>query len=76
MKKVKSENYKRSRNTRVFLVAASGDESGMQALEWAVESLVQCGDELVVVRGFDADDLRPFLSLTSSMNGRSLIVEY
>jgi nucleotide-binding universal stress UspA family protein len=56
--KVKSEGYKRSRSTRVFLCAASKEESGAQALEWAVESLVQDGDELIVVRGFDSDEMQ------------------
>ncbi|CAE6493534.1 unnamed protein product [Rhizoctonia solani] len=52
-----SEGYKRTRHTRVFLCAASGDESGTEALEWTLESLVQHGDELIVVRGFDLEDL-------------------
>lgn len=52
-----SEGYKRTRNTRVFLCAASGDESGREALDWTLESLVQHGDELIVVRGFDLEDL-------------------
>lgn len=41
----------------MYLVAASGDESGNSALEWAMESLVEDGDELVVVRGFDTEEL-------------------
>jgi len=41
----------------VFLCAASADESGQQALDWALDSLVQDGDELVVFRGFDEEDL-------------------
>ena len=53
---VQSEGYTRTRSTRVFLCAASPDESGSQALEWCLESLVQDGDELVVFRGIDADD--------------------
>ncbi|CAE7182674.1 unnamed protein product [Rhizoctonia solani] len=52
-----SEGYKRTRNTRVFLCAASADESGREALDWTLESLVQHGDELIVVRGFDLEDL-------------------
>ncbi|KAG8723143.1 hypothetical protein FRC09_004537 [Ceratobasidium sp. 395] len=52
-----SDGYKRTRDTRVFLCAASGDESGMEALDWTLESLVQHGDELIVVRGFDLEDL-------------------
>ena len=54
---VRSEGYTRNRNTRVFLVAASPDESGTQALDWAMESLVQDGDELIVFRGFDTEEL-------------------
>jgi hypothetical protein len=41
----------------VFLCAASTDESGMQALEWALESLVQDGDEFVVCRAVEEDAL-------------------
>ncbi|QRW13336.1 stress protein A family protein [Ceratobasidium sp. AG-Ba] len=52
-----SDGYKKTRNTRVFLCAASGDESGTEALDWTLESLVQQGDELIVVRGFDLEDL-------------------
>lgn len=43
--------------TRVFLCAASPDESGTEALDWCLESLVQDGDELVVLRGFDPEVL-------------------
>ena len=53
---VQSDGYDRTRSTRVFLCAASPDESGSQALEWCLESLVQDGDELVVFRGIDPDD--------------------
>lgn len=52
---VKSEGYRRTRHTRVFLCASSPDESGREALEWSLESLVQEGDELVVFRGVDED---------------------
>jgi len=52
-----SVGYARTPQTRVFLCAASQDESGRQALDWALDSLVQDGDELVVFRGFDEDDL-------------------
>ncbi|KAG8900049.1 hypothetical protein FRB99_006281 [Tulasnella sp. 403] len=55
---VKSEEYRKTRNTRVYLCAASGDESGREALEWAIANLIEDGDELVVVRGFDPDDLQ------------------
>ena len=52
-----SVGYTRTPQTRVFLCAASPDESGRQALDWALDSLVQDGDELVVFRGFDEEDL-------------------
>ncbi|KAK7450608.1 hypothetical protein VKT23_012918 [Stygiomarasmius scandens] len=53
----KSDGYKRTRDTRVFLCASSPDESGQEALDWALESLVQDGDELVVFRGVEEDVL-------------------
>jgi hypothetical protein len=54
---VQSEGYARMKGTRVFLCAASPDESGNQALDWALEGLVQDGDEFVVFRGVDDTDL-------------------
>ncbi|KZT64452.1 hypothetical protein DAEQUDRAFT_747442 [Daedalea quercina L-15889] len=54
---VQSDGYVRNRHTRVFLCASSPDESGRQALDWALESLVQDGDELIVFRGVDTDEL-------------------
>ncbi|KAH7883107.1 hypothetical protein F5I97DRAFT_1902027 [Phlebopus sp. FC_14] len=54
---VQSDGYARNRATRVFLCAASPDESGKEALEWALECLVQDGDELIVFRGIDQEDL-------------------
>jgi hypothetical protein len=54
---VKSDGYSRTRNTRVFLCASSPDESGSQALDWALDALVQDGDELIVFRGVDPEDL-------------------
>lgn len=39
------------------MCASSPDESGSQALDWALDSLVQDGDELIVFRGIDTDDL-------------------
>jgi len=54
---VKSDGYERSPSTRVFLCASSPDESGRHALDWTIESLVQDGDELVVFRGIDQDEL-------------------
>lgn len=59
---VHNDGYARSRNTRVYLCASSSDESGTQALDWALESLVQEGDELIVFRGVDADELSKFSS--------------
>ncbi|THU79260.1 hypothetical protein K435DRAFT_875682 [Dendrothele bispora CBS 962.96] len=53
----KSDGYKRTRNTRVFLCASSPDESGREALDWALESFVQDGDEFVVFRGVEEDVL-------------------
>jgi nucleotide-binding universal stress UspA family protein len=46
----KSEGYKRSRNTRVLLIAVSPDESGEDALDWAMSELVEDGDEVVAMR--------------------------
>jgi hypothetical protein len=54
---VKSDGYERSPSTRVFLCASSPDDSGRHALDWAIEGLVQDGDELIVFRGIDQDDL-------------------
>jgi hypothetical protein len=54
---VKSDGYARTRSTRVFLCAASPDESGREALDWSIESLVQDGDELIVFRGVDTEEL-------------------
>ena len=53
----KSDGYERTPSTRVFLCASSPDDSGSQALDWTIESLVQDGDELLVFRGIDQDDL-------------------
>jgi hypothetical protein len=63
----KSDGYERSPSARVFLCASSPDESGRHALDWTIESMVQDGDELVVFRGIDQDDLGrepfPFMSM-------------
>ncbi|KDQ56744.1 hypothetical protein JAAARDRAFT_36235 [Jaapia argillacea MUCL 33604] len=56
--RVKSSNYLRSKGTRVFLCAASDDESGKKALDWACEDLVQDGDELIVYRGIEEAELQ------------------
>ncbi|KAJ3711046.1 hypothetical protein C8R42DRAFT_596377 [Lentinula raphanica] len=55
--RAKSAGYKRTRSTRVFLCASSPDESGREALDWALESFVQDGDEFVVFRGVEEDVL-------------------
>jgi len=54
---VQSSSYTRNRATRVFLCAASPDESGSQALDWALSELVRDGDELIVLRGIEKEDL-------------------
>ena len=65
---VKSDGYERSPSSRVFLCASSPDDSGRHALDWTIESLVQDGDELVVFRGIDQDDLgRETLRITSTL---------
>ena len=64
---VKSEGYRRTRHTRVFLCASSPDESGREALEWCLESLVQEGDELIVFRGVDEDVLGDLFLLSYSL---------
>ena len=70
---VKSEGYRRTRNTRVFLCASSPDESGREALEWCLESLVQEGDELIVFRGVDEDVLGDFFFLLFYFGKCSLV---
>jgi hypothetical protein len=52
----KSEGYKRSRNTRVFLVAVSPDESGEDALDWLMSELVEDGDEVIAMRVKDMSE--------------------
>jgi len=41
----------------VFLCASSPDESGIEALDFAVDDLVEDFDELIVLRCFDPEDL-------------------
>jgi len=70
--RVKSEGYKRVRSTRVFLCAASPDECGTEALDWCLQSLVQDGDELIVFRGVEQEELggfRGFGFLISMLTG-------
>jgi len=57
---VQSDHYVHTRATRIFLCAASPDESGSQALDWALSELVSDGDELVVLRGVEREDLGEF----------------
>ena len=56
MSQAKSEGYKRSRNTRVFAVAVSADESGEDALDWLMAELVEDGDEVVAIRVIELDE--------------------
>lgn len=53
--------------TRVFLCASSADESGTQALEWALENLVQDGDEFIVCRGVEEEVLGEHCSDSSML---------
>jgi len=46
----KSADYVATRDTRVFLVAVSPDESGSEALDWLMENLIEEGDEIVALR--------------------------
>jgi hypothetical protein len=66
--RVETDGYERTRSTRVFLCASSPDVSGAEALDWAMESLVQDGDELVVFRGVLEDVLGMLLQLVISYN--------
>jgi len=52
-----SLHYSSTRASRVFLCAASPDESGSQALDWALSELVRDGDELIVLRGIEKEEL-------------------
>ncbi|KZT26056.1 hypothetical protein NEOLEDRAFT_1132587 [Neolentinus lepideus HHB14362 ss-1] len=56
--RVKSDGFEKGKGTRVFLCASSPDQSGLQALDWACESLVQEGDELIVLRGVGEEELQ------------------
>jgi len=48
--KAKSADYVATRDTRVFLVAVSPDESGSEALDWLMENLIEEGDEIIALR--------------------------
>ncbi|KAJ9103155.1 hypothetical protein QFC21_002577 [Naganishia friedmannii] len=52
----KSEDYRRNRNTRVFMAAVSNDEKGEDALDWLMDNLVEDGDEVVAVRVIELDE--------------------
>ena len=51
----------------MYLCASSADESGSEALEWCLESLVQDGDELIIFRGVDEDFFGATLSLSLAL---------
>ena len=62
---VKSDGYKRSRNTRLFLCAACLDESGHEALDPSFESAINSS---YVFTGIDKDllgEFRSFINFTS-----------
>ncbi|EGG06622.1 uncharacterized protein MELLADRAFT_71892 [Melampsora larici-populina 98AG31] len=46
----KSSKYCPGRDSRCFLVATDGEEYSIQALDWLMGSLVENGDEVVVLR--------------------------
>ncbi|KAG0147210.1 hypothetical protein CROQUDRAFT_656321 [Cronartium quercuum f. sp. fusiforme G11] len=46
----KSSNYAPGRDSRCFLVATDGEEYSITALDWLMGSLVENGDEVVVLR--------------------------
>ena len=50
-----TSNYKRSKNTRTFLVGASSDVNGQRALEFVINSLLESDDEIVAMRVFDEE---------------------
>lgn len=52
----KSDGYKRSRSTRVFAIAVSPDEAGMDALDWLMNELAEDGDEIVAIRVLELDE--------------------
>ncbi|MBW0503767.1 hypothetical protein O181_043482 [Austropuccinia psidii MF-1] len=49
----KSSNYKPRRDSRCFLVATDGESYSLQALDWLMSSLVEHGDEVVVLQAVD-----------------------
>jgi hypothetical protein len=69
--KAKSDEYRRNRNTRVFMAAVSNDEKGEDALDWLMDNLVEDGDEIIAVRVIELDEggqslqLGPLLRLLS-----------
>lgn len=65
-----SLHYTSNRASRVFLCAASPDESGTQALDWALSELVRDGDELIVLRGIEKEELGECMRLCFSRASR------
>ncbi|KAH9812226.1 hypothetical protein DFH28DRAFT_979170 [Melampsora americana] len=53
----KSSNYSPGRDSRCFLVATDGEEYSIQALDWLMGSLVENGDEVVVLRVIEPGSL-------------------
>ncbi|PLW06075.1 hypothetical protein PCANC_27694 [Puccinia coronata f. sp. avenae] len=49
----KSSNYKPRRDSRCFLVATDGESYSIQALDWLMSSLVEHGDEVVVLQAVE-----------------------
>ena len=65
----KSAGYKRTRNTRVYLCAASPDESGQQALDWCHDILRE--EARVLLKTLEAKNME-----VDSERKLSLILEY
>lgn len=49
----KSSNYRPRRDSRCFLVATDGESYSIQALDWLMTSLVEHGDEVVVLKAVE-----------------------
>jgi len=49
----KSSNYKPRRDSRCFLVATDGESYSIRALDWLMSSLVEHGDEVVVLQAVE-----------------------
>ncbi|EOR03751.1 hypothetical protein E3P92_03941 [Wallemia ichthyophaga] len=48
-----TSDYKRLKNSRIFLVGASTDVNGQRALDFVLMNLLENGDEIVAMRVFD-----------------------